>query len=510
MPAAGDPIANPSVPPGPAPARDRITRPTLAGSGRREAPVHRPPRVRFAPAPTGRLHLGGARTALVNALFARARGGTLVLRIEDTDPERNLPGADEAIEEDLLWLGIVPDEGPTEGGAFGPYRQSERGPVYGGAFEALRAAGRLYPCWCGPEARAESGCPGGCGGLAEGERERRLAREPAVPAWRFRLGEQREVADLLRGRVSFRGAPAPDPVVLRPGGRPTFLFACAVDDAEMKITHVIRGEDHLPNAWKQEQIQRALGREPPQWLHLPLVLGPDGAPLSKRHGSTAIGDLRDRGVPWEAVVMALAHLGWTPPRVEPGRDPWPELAARFRPERLSRSQPVYDEGRLLHLSGRWLRALPPEELARRSAELAGFRDRFGGSVPPWWGELLAVCVLSRATLGEAAALAWEILEAEPRRADGGGEILDAWLRHWPESGLPGAEDFKRLSARVAEEAGAAGRALFHPLRLALTGREAGPALAVLAPLLDRAAQDPPRGRRVRSCRERIAAALGAR
>jgi len=467
-------------------------------------------RVRFAPAPTGRLHLGGARTALVNALFARSRGGRFVLRIEDTDADRNVPGAAERIEEDLVWLGIVPDESPSRGGPRGPYRQSERAEHHRAAFETLRRAGHVYPCWCGPEARAASGCPAGCAGLPPGERARRLAAGPE-PAWRFRLGEGRTVDDLLRGRVPFEDAPAPDPVVLRPDGRATFLFACAVDDAAMGITHVIRGEDHLPNAWKQEQIQRALGQSPPVWVHLPLVLGPDGTPLSKRHGAVAVAELRERGLPPEAVVLALAHLGWTPPHVPPGGDPWPALVRRFRLERLARTQAVYDAGRLEHLAGRWLRAMPAAELAERALRLAAVRERLAleGSAPDWLGEFLAVAVRARASLVAAAELVRELLAVAPAAPEDERQraVLEAWLAAWPEGGLAGEEAFKRLAERVAAASGARGRELYHPLRRALTGKEAGPALAQIAPLFDRAAADPAGRLEVRSCRERLRAAL---
>jgi len=468
-------------------------------------------RVRFAPSPTGELHLGGARTALVNALFARKTGGVFVLRIEDTDLERNVPGAEDRLEADLAWLGIVPDESPRLGGPFPPYRQSERTERQMAAFEQAKAAGRVYPCFCPAGAQAEHGCPGGCGELGEAEAARRIAAGER-PAWRFRLlDDDRAVDDLLHGHVDFAGAPAPDPVVLRPDGRFNFLFASVVDDSDQKITHVVRGDDHLPNAWKQAQMLKALGREVPRYAHLPLILGADRTPLSKRHGHSSVGAVRDAGYPPEAIVLALAHLGATPPEVEPGTDPWPRLVASFELERLNTSAAVHDQPRLEHLSAAWLRALPADELARRARGRAD-RDAFLAAPdadPEWWPELLALCCLSQTTIAAAIELAarlagwpggWPEGEEGPAPA-----VLDAWLAAWPEAGL-GPDQINEIARKVTAETGAKRAALYHPLRLALTGSGDGPALAKLAPLFDRAASAGGARAAVASCRERLARA----
>ncbi|MBP7149444.1 MAG: glutamate--tRNA ligase [Acidobacteria bacterium] len=471
------------------------------------------PRVRFAPSPTGHLHLGGARTALVNVLFARREGGRFVLRIEDTDVERNVPGAERSLEDDLRWLGIVPDESPSAGGSYGPYRQSERSAQHREAFEVLRGSGRAYPCFCPAGERSEYRCPRGCANLPADEGARRIAAGEAH-AYRFRLiDEEREIEDLLHGRVSFAGAPAPDPVLLRPDGHATFLFAGAVDDAGMAITHVIRGEDHLPNAWKQAQIARALGAPEPRWAHLPLILGPDRSPLSKRGGVTSIGRLREAGFPAEAVVVALAHLGMEAPGIEPGADPWPALVRGFDLVRVSTAPSVHDEGRLEHLSAAWLRALPARAIAERVAARDDVAALFGAAPPAsgWWPDLLALCAASRTTLAEAVAgaatfLRWPGAPGEPAATP----VLRAWREVWPAGGLPagGSPSLDELSREVTRRTGARRAELFHPLRVALTGAEQGPALSRLAPLLDAAARGAEVRTRVVPCAERIDRALG--
>lgn len=477
-------------------------------------------RVRFAPSPTGELHLGGARTALINALFARSVGGVLVLRIEDTDEQRNRDGAEASLENDLEWLGIVPDESPRRGGPCGPYRQSERHSRHRAAGDLLFEQGRVYACFCpatagaagvgsasaGGGATAERGCPGGCAAVDPAEaHRRRAAGEEAV--LRFRLEPDRAIDDLLHGRVDFTGAPAPDPVIRRADGSTTFLFANAVDDAAMQITHVIRGDDHLPNGWKQAQMIRALGCRVPQFAHLPLIHGPDHKPLSKRHGPASIGALRALGFAPQAVVMALAHLGAQPPEVAPGSDPWPPLVDWFRLDRLSAAAAIHDQPRLDHLSARWWRALTAEQLAAAAVHREDRQEWFGAEPdPPWWPPLLRLTIESQSTLGAAIALAVALLAHGGAPSEEGRDVLRVWREVWPREGLTEA-DFKPLSKQVETRSGATGRALFHPLRVALTGRDDGPTLARLAPLIDAAALTGGGLFTVNSCLARIDAAL---
>ena len=306
-------------------------------------------RVRFAPSPTGHLHVGNARTALFNWLMAHGSGGTFVLRIEDTDVERSTRESEEAILEDLRWLGLQWDEGPDIGGPRGPYRQSERLHLYRSYAAELIAAGSAYHCFCSAEqlererqAALAAGQPpkysGACRSIPEADARERMARgERAVV--RFKVPADREVVftDLVRGDVAFHTSVIGDPVLLRSDGSPAYNFAVVVDDALMEVTHVVRGEDHISNTPRQILIYEALGFTPPAFAHLALVMGPDHTPLSKRHGATSVAEFRAKGYLPEALVNYLALIGWSP-----GGDdellPVDELARRFsirrrRPQR---------------------------------------------------------------------------------------------------------------------------------------------------------------------------------
>ena len=281
-------------------------------------------RVRFAPSPTGQLHVGNARTALFNWLLAHGKDGTFILRIEDTDAERSTRESEASILEDLRWLGLDWDEGPDVGGAHGPYRQSERLHLYASYANELIAGGHAYYCFCSPakleadrQADLAAGRPPRYAGTC-----RRLTREQARaridagerPVVRFRVpGERRGQLSRSRPRrrhVQQRGHRRPG---ARPIGRPpAYNFAVVVDDALMEITHVIRGEDHISNTPRQVLLYQALGFTPPEFAHLSLVMGPDHTPLSKRHGATSVAEFRERGYLPEALVNYLALIGWSP------------------------------------------------------------------------------------------------------------------------------------------------------------------------------------------------------
>ena len=300
-------------------------------------------RVRFAPSPTGHLHVGNARTALFNWLLARGQGGTFVLRLEDTDEARSTAASAEGILEDLRWLGIDWHEGPDLGGDFGPYRQTQRLPVYRAYADRLRDAGHAYYCFCSPAdleaarevAVREGRTPqyaGTCRSLDPVVSRARVdAGEPA--ALRFRVPAETAVTfiDLVRGPITTDIAMIGDFVLLRQNGLPAYNFAVVVDDVAMRISLVVRGEDHVPNTPRQCLIYRALGETPPRFAHLSLVLGPDYAPLSKRHGASSVAEFRARGILPEALRNYLVLLGWSP-----GNDeeilPIEELARRFRVE----------------------------------------------------------------------------------------------------------------------------------------------------------------------------------
>jgi glutamyl-tRNA synthetase len=335
------------------------------------------PRVRFAPSPTGHLHIGGARTAIYNWAFARHTGGVFVLRIDDTDPERSTAGNTDAILRALRWLGLDWDEGPECDGAFGPYFQTQRADTYVEALEALRSTGDAYPCFCSPAdleagrgaARAKGGFAGydrTCRSLPQSEASARIAAGDAH-AWRLAVPEGRgDVAflDLVRGEMSFAADVLDDFVLVRSDGTPTYNFASIVDDSLMAITHVIRGDDHLSNTPRQILVLEALGRPVPSFAHLSMILGADGARLSKRHGATSVEAYRDEGYLPDALVNYLALLGWSPGDETNAFLP-PELVERFELTRVSRNPAIFDPAKLEWLNGVHIRELTPAGLVDR-------------------------------------------------------------------------------------------------------------------------------------------------
>jgi glutamyl-tRNA synthetase len=407
-------------------------------------------RVRFAPSPTGMLHLGGARTALFNYLFARYHDGGLTLRIEDTDRTRSKEEFELSLLEDLGWLGLSFDEGP--------YRQSERGALYREAAARLSEEGLTY------EASDEAG-------------RRALYFRAPVSGGSFRDG--------LRGEIPFRKAK--DFVVLKSDGTPSYNFAAVVDDLDMGITHVIRGEEHLPNTARQALLYRALGAEEPAFIHLGLILGPDGKKLGKRHGAASVADYRREGYLPEALVRYLALLGWTHPGGKEEFAGLEELSREFDPSRLGASPAIFDPGRLLFLNARLIRRLPPEELRRRL-------EPFLAEPLPPGRELLAVEAIQeemrllsdaprlvRGILGpvDPAAFAGEL----PESSEEVFEHTAALLTVHTINDLEDARGFVGELRAWAEERGMRTRDLLHPLRLALTGQNRGPEMARLFAVL---------------------------
>ncbi|HEX2025923.1 MAG TPA: glutamate--tRNA ligase, partial [Actinomycetota bacterium] len=336
-------------------------------------------RVRFAPAPTGYLHLGGARTALYDWLFARHHGGTFVLRIEDTDQSRSTDESVEGLQDALRWLGIDWDEGPGVGGPFGPYRQTERLNVYREATDRLVADGNAYRCWCTPEeleqrrrAVLAQGKPWRydrrCLNRPEDER-RALEAEGRPAAIRFKApGRDVVVPDAIRGDATFPASDIDDFVIMRSSGFPTYLLAAAVDDWKMEMTHVIRGEDLHSSTPRQILLLEALGAERiPAYAHLPLIVGPDRQPLSKRHGAVAVEWFREQGYLPEALVNYLALLGWS-------YDDHTELFSRddliryFDLKRVARNPARFDQEKLDWMNGHYLREADPQRLSGELAE----------------------------------------------------------------------------------------------------------------------------------------------
>jgi nondiscriminating glutamyl-tRNA synthetase len=340
-------------------------------------------RVRFAPSPTGALHVGNARTALFNWLLARSRGGTFVLRIEDTDAARSTAAHEAAILADLRWLGLGWDEGVDEDGGHGPYRQSERLGLYRDAAARLMAQGTAYPCFCAPArleeeraAQREAGRAsvyfGRCRALPADEAASRLAAGEAH-AVRFNVAAAARgddavtFEDVVRGPIRFPVHQIGDFVLLRRDGMPAYNFAVVVDDQAMGITDVVRGDDHLSNTPRQVLLYRALGATPPRFAHLPLIVAPGGTPLSKREGAVSVSAFRDQGYPPEALLNHLALLGWSPASGVEFLTP-EELVAGFDLARVSHSPAVFDRQKLDALSARHIARMPPERLAPPALE----------------------------------------------------------------------------------------------------------------------------------------------
>lgn len=431
-------------------------------------------KLRFAPSPTGRLHVGNARVALLNWLWARKEGGSFLLRLDDTDRERSTEAYAEGIEEDLRWLGLDWD-------AFA--RQSERMERYAAAAERLRAAGRLYPCYETAEEldlkrrlALKSGRPPvydrAALGLSEAERAG-LEGEGRRPHWRFRLAEA-PVAweDAVRGPQRFEGGHLSDPVLLREDGRPLYTLTSVVDDIELGVTAVLRGEDHVANTAVQVQLFEALGGVLPRFAHLPLIVDAGGQGLSKRLGSLSLQALREDGLEPLALCSYLAKLG-TPDPIE-ARGSLAELASEFDIGRFGRATPKFDPAELDPLNAKLLHALPHAAVAGWLAEqgLPGFDEALWTAV--------------RGNLQRRSdALPWYAVaygEIEPLIEDAGFcEEAAALLppEPWDES------SWGAWTAAVKQATGRKGRELFHPLRLALTGRDSGPELKALLPLIGR-------------------------
>jgi len=473
-------------------------------------------RVRFAPSPTGLLHVGNARTALFNWLLARGRGGTFVLRIEDTDVERSTPESERGILEDLRWLGLDWDEGPDVGGAHGPYRQSERLDLYRSYASELLERGHAYHCFCPAEqleadrrAAMDAGRPPQYAGrgrdLSRAEAAGRLAAGEAAVV-RFRVPRDRTVAfqDVVRGMVQFETEVIGDPVLVRSDGNPAYNFAVVVDDALMAITHVVRGEDHISNTPRQVLLYEALRFEPPVFAHLALVLGPDHTPLSKRHGATSVAEFRSRGYLPESLVNYLALLGWSPG----GGDevlPAQELARRFALEDVGHSAAVFDVEKLAWVNRHYLRVAAPARLADLALPhllSAGFVRSDTAQARAYLESVVPLASGSVDRIEQVASRLSFFFEFDPARAcsdpgvqdvlnePGARDVIAAFAREVAGEPRLDREAFRAATGRVKAATGQKGKHLFHPIRVALTGEAGGPELDLVVPAIDRGAELP--------------------
>jgi glutamyl-tRNA synthetase len=469
------------------------------------------PRLRFAPSPTGQLHVGNVRTALFNWLYARGRHGVFVLRIEDTDAERSTRESESSILADLRWLGLDWDEGPDVGGPHAPYRQSERLDRYRAAADRLLAAEQAYFCFCTPAqleedrraALAAGLAPkyvGRCRYLTAADRERRLAAgEPGAIRFAVPAGREIHLDDLVRGAVQFSTDLIGDPIIVRSDGSPAYNFAVVIDDAAMQITHVVRGEDHLSNTPRQLLLYEALGFTPPRFAHVSLVLGPDHAPLSKRHGATSVADFRQHGYLPEALVNYLALLGWSPGEGEEivSID---QMRERFDLADVGHSAAVFDFAKLAWLNRHYMKAAAPSRVAREALpylNARGYVSRPTAAACAYVESILPMAVGSVDRLDEipervAFLFEWRaeraaaLVAAEPQGAAAVAAFADV-LR---ETMLPDREAFRAAVAAARARTGLKGRALLHPIRAALTAAESGPELDEAVPAIDRGAALP--------------------
>ncbi len=374
-------------------------------------------RVRFAPSPTGKLHIGGARTAIYNWAFARANGGTFILRIDDTDPTRSTEENTQIILRAMRWLGLDWDEGPEVGGDFGPYAQTDRLDLYRKAAEKLLAEGKAYPCFCTPEqleadreaarARKDSfqGYQRRCRNIPVDEARARMeAGEPYT--LRIKVPEDRGdvvIEDAVHGTVTFAAKELDDFVIFRSDGTPTYNFATVVDDAAMGITHVIRGDDHLSNTPRQVMVYEALGAPVPVFAHISMILGADGKKLSKRHGATSVEEYRDAGYLSDAFVNYLALLGWSLDG-ETTVIPRDVLAREFSLERISKNPATFDPKKLDWINAEYINAMDDATFVKDILlpQLAAGGIEAGDHDDAWWS-LLAQIVRPRTKMPADAA-----------------------------------------------------------------------------------------------------------
>ena len=427
---------------------------------------------RFAPAPTGRLHVGNIRTAIHNWLWARKHGGRFILRLDDTDRERSTEENAEGIRADLAWLGLDPDE---------VHRQSDRFDRYDASLERLKASGRAYPAYetaqeldLKRKVQLSRGKPPvyDRAALALSEDDRaRLEAEGRRPHWRFRLdhGAPIEWDDLIRGRQHFDPALLSDPVIRREDGSWLYMLPSSVDDIEMGVSHVVRGEDHVTNTALQIQMFEAMGAAPPAFAHEALLVGSEGK-LSKRLGSLGVEAMRESGIEAMALIAKLARIGTSLP-VEPFADPEP-LVATFDFATFGRAPARFDLEELTALNARIVHQLPFEAVAERlpggmaAADWEAVRPNLKGvaEAADWWE------ILHGHVEGAAAQEDRDFLAAAAEIADS----ID-----WS------AEPWRQLTTALRERSGRSGKSLFLPLRRALTGRESGPEMAALLPLIGR-------------------------
>ena len=473
-----------------------------------------PVRVRFAPSPTGKLHIGGARTAIYNWAFARSCGGAFILRIDDTDPARSTEENTQVILRAMRWLGLDWDEGPEVGGDFGPYSQTERLDIYREAAERLLAEGKAYPCFCTPEQLAADreaaaarkdpfqGYQRRCRDIpADEARSRMEAGEPYT--LRIKVPEDRGnvvINDAVHGRVTFDAKELDDFVIFRSDGTPTYNFATVVDDALMGITHVIRGDDHLSNTPRQVMVYEAMGAPVPVFAHISMILGADGKKLSKRHGATSVEEYRDAGYLSDAFVNYLALLGWSLDG-ETTIIPRDVLASKFSLDRISKNPATFDPKKLEWMNAEYINAMSDADFADQimlpALIDAGLVDE-GFEADEAWVDALAAIVRPRTKMpADAATVAAPVFATAETLAydeksvfkglakEGMGAVLDAARTALEDVTDWTAENIDAALEPLPEVLDVKKRLVFGAVRVAVCGNMVSPPLGETMALIGR-------------------------
>lgn len=452
--------------------------------------------MRFAPSPTGELHIGNARTALFNWLFARHHNGTFVLRVEDTDEARSDVVFQNNLYEDLKWLGLDWDEGPVKDGAYGPYRQSERLDIYKRHLISLMERNLVYPCYCTQEELEEERqnlilskrmprYMGKCRNLTDAEKNKKK-NEGRVPSFRFKIEPQViEFQDIIRGTVCFESEAIGDFIIMRSNGMPAYNFAVVIDDHLMDITHVIRGEDHLSNTALQLLLYKAFGYKPPVFAHHSLIFGKDRTKLSKRHGSVSVGEFRKKGILPEALLNYLGILGTSYPNAQEllSRE---ELIKHFSIERASKSGAVFDEDKLHWLNAIYIRNTEKKDLLLKSLpfiESAGYD--ISGVDENWLIQIIDLVKTDLVSLSDIGSHLdiffddkFKITDEakEITKNDENSNVVRLFMEYLKNNNAEAGMLYSDALKYVKKQTNKKGKDLFMPIRAALTGKKTGPQL----------------------------------
>lgn len=488
-------------------------------------------RVRFAPSPTGYLHVGNARTALFNWLFARQKKGTLILRVEDTDIERSDEEYEKRLEQDLRWLGLDWDEGPDTGGPHGPYRQSLRLDTYKKYTQQLLDEEKAYYCFCSPQelederkkAIAAGEMPvysGKCRDIPHNEANRRVSDgEPAVV--RLKTPGQGELCydDLVRGTLTFDLKLIGDPVLVRSNGLPAYNYAVVIDDHLMEISHVIRGEDHISNTPRQILTYQALGYHPPRFAHLSMVMGQDNTRLSKRHGATAVDQFEKQGILSTALFNYLALLGWAPPEEREVLTK-EELVELFDLGKVSRSSAIFDYEKLFWINRQHMKNIPLHQKAEMAYPHFKEKNLFPENMTEahwvWLEEAVDILIERVDKLSDLPEQVARLFDFSPSSMDEESKqalktecafrVIESFGERILKLKSFDYDQFSRITKDIKQETGCKGKDFYHPLRVALTARVSGLDLDKFITLVEKGAKlEFPRP--LKNCAQRVAEIL---